>query len=171
MSLQEKIITIIMLIVCAVFFFNIGFASEFDYENNTNYYNSEPFNIEFENLRIVNSFGVDENNTKITISPDNKNISLNLIELENPGAYVEFAVDVINKGRTNAKIDNLCISGFENSQALKFNILNQEDIYSKIIKPKEKCSVFFIIKWDENINIISDECINFNIQIPTCFVK
>ena len=53
MSLQEKIITIIMLIVCVVFFFNIGFASEFDYENNTNYYNSEPFNIEFENLRII----------------------------------------------------------------------------------------------------------------------
>lgn len=171
MSLQEKIITIIMLIVCAVFFFNIGFASEFDYENNTNYYNSEPFNIEFENLRIINSSGVNENDTKIVILEDHKNINLNSINLKYPGSYIEFSVDIVNRGKTKAQIDNLLINGFENSQALKFNILNQKDIYSKIIKPKEKCSIFFRIKWDENINLISDECINFNIQIPTCFVK
>lgn len=171
MSLQEKIITIIMLIVCVVFFFNIGFASEFDYENNTNYYNSEPFNIEFENLRIINSSGVNENDTKIVILEDHKNINLNSINLKYPCSYIEFSVDIVNRGKTKAQIDNLLINGFENSQALKFNILNQKDIYSKIIKPKEKCSIFFRIKWDENINLISDECINFNIQIPTCFVK
>ena len=169
MSFKEKIITIIALLFCTVLFFNIGFASD-SYEENSTYYKDE-YNIEFSNERVVNSYGVDEDFTIISISPDHKNISIDSVNLEIPGAYIEFAVDIVNNGKNNSKIDDLYVSGFEESNAIKFSFLNQEEIYNKVLQPKEKCTICFRIEWDINACVTSDESTSFNIQIPTSFVK
>ena len=170
MSIQEKVITAIVLLLCTVFFLNIGFASDFEDEKFWEMNNkSQTFNIEFRNEKIIDLFGVNKENIKIL--SDRKNLNINGLVLEYPGAYVDFSVDIINKGKTEAQIENLCVTGFDNSEAIKFTLLNYEDYGNKILKSGEKCTMNFRIEWDKNISIVSDEILDFNIQIPTSFVK
>ena len=170
MSIQDRIITIIVLLLCSILFFNIGFASDIEDDEIYKYNgNEESFNIEFANEKVIDSDGTGR--VEINVSSDNKNINISDFELEYPGAYASFCVDIINKGKTEAQIGSICVSGFENSDVIEFEILDKENFCNTILQPKESCTVNFRIKWLEKINVTLDESFNFNIQIPLSQAK
>lgn len=162
-SKHEKIFTIILFILCAVFFLNIGYAQTSDNIDAMEKYNE--FDIRFQNEKVVSVFGVDQSTTFINTSKDMKNISLNVGDLEYPGAYAEFSVDAVNLGKIDAKIESVIANGFENSSVVKFILLNKSDIENKVLKSGEKATINFIIKWDENSNSPVDEILDFNIEV------
>ncbi len=162
-SKHEKIFAIILFILCAVFFLNIGYAQTSD--NIDVIAKNNELDIKFENAKVVDSIGVNKSNTYIKTSKDLKNIYLNISDLEYPGAYVEFSVDAINLGKVEAKIESVIANGFENSSVVKFILLNKSDIENKVLKSGEKATINFIIKWDENSNSPVDEILDFNIEV------
>ena len=168
MSIKEKATVFIITLLCIIFFFNIGFALEDENYNETVSSNSisKDFNFEFVNEKVVRSYGILNDMAQIHVSSDHKDIYLDNINLEFPGAYVEFAVDIINKGKKPAKIEKLNVTGFENSNVIKFHFLNSQEIFNCTLEPKEKCTIKFVIEWDKNCSTITDETVNFNIEIP-----
>ncbi len=165
MSINEKIMTIVILFVISVFSFNVGFASENEKQIITNY---DRFNIEFNDVKIVSYDGINPKETNATISSNYNDISLNISDMEYPGAYVEFEIKVINNGNIDAKIEQIIVSGFENSNVIKYRILNAGELYNSIIESGESKTIYLIIEWDKNATFITEECLNFNIQIPVC---
>lgn len=162
-SKHEKFFTIILFILCAIFFLNIGYAKTSDNTQFSRRYNE--FDIIFDNEKVVDSLGVDQSKTYIKTSKDFKNIYINVGNLEYPGSNVVFSVDVVNKGTVDAKIESVIANGFENSESIKFRLLNQEDFQDKVLMHGEKLTVNFMIEWDENHSSLTEEILNFNIEI------
>ncbi len=162
-SKHEKIFIIIFLLLCAIFCLNIGYAKTSDKLEFVT--NNKEFNIIFKNEKVISSFGVDQSKTYIKISSDMHNIFINIPDLELPGANVEFSVDVVNKGKVDAKIESVVANGFENSNVVKFIILNKSDYINKILQPGQSATINFKIEWDEKLNTLVDETLNFNIEV------
>lgn len=162
-SKHEKFFTIIFLILCAIFFLNIGYAKTSDNTQFSRGYNE--FDIIFDNEKVISSLGVNQSKTYIKITPDSKNIYLNVADLEYPGANVEFSLDVVNKGKVDAKIESVVANGFENSNVVKFILLNKSDYINKILQPGQSATINFKIEWDENLNNLVNETLNFNIEV------
>lgn len=160
-STDTKILTILIFFIMLFFTFNIGYASEFENQGNG-------FSIEFENVEIISYDGIDIKETKALISPNHNDIFLNISDLQYPGAFVEYSIEVINNGNKNAKIENIIVNGFENSNVIKYRIVNKNELDNVILRQGESIKIDLIIEWDKKAYISEEEFLNFNIQIPIC---
>ena len=160
---RERVFIILFLLLCSIFLLNIGYAKNDYYIASYNEF--KDFDIQYDNPKVVNTVGVDRNKTYIKTSEDKHSLSINIPELQYPGSKVEFSVDVVNNGTIDAKIDSVIANGFENSKAIKFSVLNDNILKDTVFKAGKSINLKFKIEWDENVNILTDEVLNFNINV------
>ena len=162
-STDIKILTILVLFIILFFSFNTGFASE---NENLVVSSFNKYSIEFKDVKVVAFDGVNQAGTRAFISSNHNNVYLNISDMQYPGAYAKFEIVIINNGNKDVDMKEITVNGFENSNAIKYKIIYKTDLIDNTLKSGECLTIEFIIEWDKNINIISDEILNFSIELP-----
>lgn len=152
---------IIIIIALLILILGVGYASASTNINVEGTANAKRvFGLKFENEKIVNSIGVNEEKTLIKISDDKDKLFVNAGDLRYPGAEVEYSVDIVNTGSYSAQINEIETIGLEENSVIQVSGLN---IDFPTLKPGEKYNLVFSIKWNEESNISADENLYFEL--------
>ena len=154
---DKKVTLLISIILVFIFSVNIAYAT-------TNNRNSK-LNVEFDDAFVIDAYNVIDDTYYIRIKDDKKDIDLDAGILCTPGAYIAYSVDIVNNGNVTAKVDSLDAVGFENAKALR--ILGLDNIRNNniVLRPGERHTIMFTIKWDESYTEFIDEEVNFKLDL------
>jgi hypothetical protein len=139
---------IIITLLTMVFTLTIGYAKIGNTETYGMPINSN-FKLDFANATLVNSQGINNENTTCTISNSSQDLIVNVSDLAYPGAGAEFSVDIINTGNIKTKINSIEISKNE-SPDLKITILNEDKLENLVLQPCQSTNMHFTVVWDYN---------------------
>ncbi len=166
MSKKTNKIILIFTLLSIFFILNISYGKNFNVLATSDTVTSYgDFNIEFKNLTIVKSAGVNLSNVQNKISSNSTDLSVNVPDLAYPGAGVEFSVDITNRGTISAKLESINITGLNDDSMIKVNVLDKENIANTVLEPEDVYNLHFTVEWDKNYNTVINEESNFKISI------
>ncbi len=161
MRVLEQISLYLVIILLTVGFYKL------DYQDN----NQKEFDVPIENVRVDSSTTND--NINIKKSAEAEGLSYDVV-LDSPGDYYQINADIVNKGKLDAKIDNIEQSILTDKQQkyldYKVTYLDDREIKNgDIIKANSKQEIKIIIYFKYDIKAYDlpsqDEQINLDLNI------
>ena len=113
---------------------------------------SGSFDVQFESASVVSMVGVDETNTKATISADKNTLTVVCKDLAYQGAGAQFHAVIKNVGTIPAKITSVTptnISG--NGHAITISGLDVITTNHPTLTAQGTCAIDFTVEWDPNV--------------------
>ena len=125
------------------------------------------FDLEFQNAEIVKNIGANEEKTTAEISADKNTLTVNVADLEYPGAGVEFSVDIVNVGTMPAEVHAVTPNNITGSDKIKVTGLEGIKVGHPKIEVGDRCNIHFTVEWPyDSGEILEDESsISFGLQI------
>jgi len=125
------------------------------------------FDLEFQNAEIVKNIGANEEKTTAEISADKNTLTVNVADLEYPGAGVEFSVDIVNVGTMPAEVHAVTPNNITGSDKIKVTGLEGIKVGHPKIEVGDRCNIHFTVEWPEDVIEILDteSSISFGLQI------
>lgn len=105
--------------------------------------------LEFTEATLVDSEGVDETNTKATISSDKNTLDVVVKDLAYPGAGAQFKAVIKNVGTAPAKIKAVTPTKITGEKSIKIEGLDAIDEEHATIAINGTCEVNFTVVWDK----------------------
>lgn len=108
------------------------------------------FDLQFQNVEVVNFAGILEENIITQVSEDANNLRIQVKDLQYPGAGVEFSVDIVNVGTIPAKVEEVGIMNWGSNYYKPLVVLKGLDVITTehpIVNPNEKCNIHFTVEW------------------------
>ena len=146
----------LMILICLILFVSIGFAmlsGKFDIKGSPTVIDSI-WDVHFDNLNEID--GSVEALEKAIIDPSELNINY-VVNLDKPGDYYEFTVDVVNDGTIDAKLMGLpVISGISDDQDkyINYSIVHTDGtpiVLGESLKVGESINYTVRVEFDSNI--------------------
>lgn len=166
MSIKQDIVVILMGLLITLLLFNVGYGYE---TNNSSFFSSffqnDNYSVVFSNAFIKEVYGADESSSYAKLSSDGKCMEVVASSLEFPGAYVDFSVDIVNKGNISSSISSVVVEGVSENSFLNVTVLDSSNLNNKIIQPGEKYNICIRIAWKENYTFVENEVSHFSIKI------
>lgn len=155
---------ILLEIAIIIILMSVGYAEHENINVLENTSNArEKFSIQFQNAKVFDIKGANKDKISISISKNGDALNFNVFDLEYPGAYVEFSVDIVNRGSIPAKLESIKVNGIKDNSAIKIKGLDKID--NQIINVNEESNLKFIVEWDEECNIVDEEITNFSLNL------
>ena len=129
---------------------------------------SGKFDLEFtEGTGLVSSKGVDETQTKATISEDKDTLTVKVADLAYPGAGAQFKAVIKNTGSVAAKVKGLTTSNITGSDAIKITGLDVITEGHDVIEPNGTCTIEFTVEWDKTKDLTNSagDSVDFSLYI------
>lgn len=126
------------------------------------------FDLEFtEGTGLVSAKGVNETNTKATISEDKNTLTVNVADIAYPGAGAKFKAVIKNAGTVAAKVKKLTASNINGADAIKITGLDSITTDSAVIEPNGTSVVEFTVEWDKDKELTNKDgdSVNFSLAI------
>lgn len=116
------------------------------------------FNLEFTtDSKLLESKGVDESGTKVTISDDKNKLTVDVKDLAYPGAGAKFQAVIKNNGTIAAKVKELTAEkNTTGADAIKITGLEAPD-FANVLQPGETCTIEFTVEWDITKDLTNSE--------------
>lgn len=148
-KLNKKLLVIVLIVLLLAL--AIGYAAFSDVLRVSGTANAKgSFDLEFRNAKLVNSAGVDVTNSKLTISENKNELTVNTANLAYPGAGAEYSVDIYNNGSISADVTDVVYNRTKGNDFIKIEGLEQINESHKTLAPGETCNIHFTVRWDEN---------------------
>lgn len=161
MSINKRVLIITLLMI--IFSFNIGYSKFVDSSSILETSNSVGiFNLEFDDVYIKKSNGININNSIVKIMQNKKDIYISIADLAYPGAGATISANIINNGNIPAKINSINVLGLNENSVIKVKLVEEKD---RIINPNEKTNINIMVEWDKNCNRNVDETQSFKINL------
>ncbi len=168
---NKKILVIALIVLLLAL--AVGYAAFSDVLNISGTANAKgTFDLEFQNVGVVTSAGVDTKNTKITIGDDKDTLDVVVADLAYPGAGAEFKFDIKNVGNISADVTKVVPTNITGNDHIKITGLDVIKTTNpdghKTLEPNEVCTIHFTVEWDKNsTEALTDEDkqVNFGLQL------
>ncbi len=154
---NKKKIFIIILIVLLLGL-AVGYAAFADTLNISGTANaSGSFDIEFNSAKVVTSAGVNETETKATISEDKNTLTVTVKDLAYPGAGAQFQAVIKNVGTVPAKVKAVTPTNIDgNGNAIVIKGLDAITTSHPVLAPNGTCTIDFTVEWDPDVTTLDE---------------
>ena len=155
---------LIIILVVLILGISVGYASFSDSLQIVGTANANgKFDVEFVSGRITDARGINIVESRAVISEDKDTLTINIKDMEYPGAGATVSCMVQNTGTVPAKLKNAIITG-NDDEDISITLLDTAQI-GQTLQVNEMCTLKFIVKWNIESTLQTNKAVNFNITL------